>query len=179
VSPLRRSRARLLALAVAVFVLVPAASAAACAGADSRPAAAVRYAQAVRCLLNAQRASAGLGPLAGDRKLARAARRFSAAMVRQGFFDHVSPQGSTMDQRIRAAGYPGRTMAWPQSLRALPAVSEQRRFDRSGCRLVRCSRCGAAAGRTAPFHALGTATAVAPPTSALLLLPEGSGDDTS
>jgi uncharacterized protein YkwD len=110
VSRLRLSRPRLLALAVAVFVLVPAAGAAACAGADSRPAAGARYSQAVRCLLNAQRARGGLAPLASDRKLARAARRFSDAMVRQGFFDHVSPQGSTMDQRIRAAGYSGGTL---------------------------------------------------------------------
>jgi uncharacterized protein YkwD len=129
VSPLRRSRPRLLALAVAVFVLVPAGSAAACTGADSRPAAGVGYSQAVRCLLNAQRASAGLGPLAGDRKLARAARRFSDAMVRQGFFDHVSPQGSTMDQRIRAAGYPGRTIGetigWGAGALATPAAIVQ------------------------------------------------------
>jgi uncharacterized protein YkwD len=110
VSRLRLSRPRLLALAVAVFVLVPAAGAAACAGADIRPVAGARYSQAVRCLLNAQRASGGLAPLASDRKLARAARRFSDAMVRQGFFDHVSPQGSTMDQRIRAAGYSGGTL---------------------------------------------------------------------
>ena len=128
-SPVRLSRPRLLALAVAVFVLVPAANAAACAGADSRPTAGARYSQAVRCLLNAQRASAGLRPLAGDRKLARAARRFSDAMVRQGFFDHVSPRGSTMDQRIRAAGYSGRTLGetigWGAGSLATPAAIVQ------------------------------------------------------
>jgi uncharacterized protein YkwD len=126
VSHLRLSGSRLLGLAVAVLVLVPVASAAACAGADSRPSAGARYSEAVRCLLNAERASAGLGPLASDRRLARAARRFASAMVRQGFFDHVSPQGSTMNQRIRAAGYPGRrlgeTIAWGTGSLATPAA---------------------------------------------------------
>jgi uncharacterized protein YkwD len=123
------SRLRVLALAVAVFVLVPAASAAACAGADRRPAAIAQYSRAVRCLLNQQRAQAGLARLASDRRLARAAAGFSDAMVRQGFFDHVSPTGSTMDQRIRAAGYSGATMGetigWGAGSLAAPAAIVQ------------------------------------------------------
>jgi uncharacterized protein YkwD len=129
VSRLRLSRPRLLALAVAVFVLVPAASAAACGGADSRPTAGAQYSEAVRCLLNAQRAQAGLAPLGPDRRLARAARRFSQAMVRQRFFAHVSPQGSTVDQRVRAAGYSdrtvGETIGWGSGTLATPAAIVQ------------------------------------------------------
>jgi uncharacterized protein YkwD len=125
VSRPRPGRPRLLALAVAVFVLVPAASA----SADSRAAAGAQYREAVRCLLNAQRAQAGLAPLAPNRRLARAARRFSQAMVRQRFFDHVSPQGSTMDRRVRAAGYAqpevGETIAWGAGALATPAAIVQ------------------------------------------------------
>jgi len=129
VSRLRLNRPRLLALAVAVFVLVPAANAAACAGADSASAAGAQYSEAVRCLLNAQRAQAGLAPLAADRRLARAARRYSQAMVRQRFFDHVSPQGSTLDRRVRAAGYSertvGETIGWGAGTLAGPAAIVQ------------------------------------------------------
>jgi uncharacterized protein YkwD len=128
VSRLRLSRPRLLALAVAVFVLVPAANAMACAGADSR-ATGAQYSEAVRCLLNQQRAQARLAPLAADRRLARAARRYSQAMVRQRFFDHVSPQGSTLDQRVRAAGYSertvGETIGWGAGSLAGPAAIVQ------------------------------------------------------
>ena len=45
----------------------------------------------------------GESQLETDRRLARAALGFSHAMVSQQFFAHVSPTGSTMDQRIRAA----------------------------------------------------------------------------
>jgi uncharacterized protein YkwD len=129
VSHLRPSRLRLLAFAVAVFVLVPAAAASACAGAASSPAAGGQYQRAVRCLLNAERSRAGLAPLAGDRALARAARRFSRAMVRQRFFDHVSPSGSTATQRVRAAGYSGvtvgETIGWGVGTQATPAAIVQ------------------------------------------------------
>jgi uncharacterized protein YkwD len=128
-SPLRLSRPRLLAPPVAVSVLAPAASAAARTGADNPPAAGARYSHAVRCLLNQQRAQAGLAPLAPDRRLARAALGFSHAMVSQQFFDHVSPTGSTMDQRIRAAGYPGgrmgETIGWGAGALAASAAIVQ------------------------------------------------------
>jgi uncharacterized protein YkwD len=170
-SPLRFSRPRLLALAVAVSVLVPAASAAACPGAASRPEAGAQYSRAVRCLLNQQRAQAGLAPLASDRRLARAALGFSHAMVRQQFFDHVSPTGSTMDQRIRAAGYSGgrvgETIAWGAGPLAAPAAIVQawmqspphraiimdRRFDQVGLGIAAGSPSGAgdAATVTADF----------------------------
>jgi uncharacterized protein YkwD len=107
----------------------PAANAAACGGADSRPTAGAQYSEAVRCLLNQQRAQARLAPLAADRRLARAARRFSQAMVRQRFFDHVPPQGSTVGQRVRAAEYSarsvGETIGWGAGTLATPAAIVQ------------------------------------------------------
>jgi uncharacterized protein YkwD len=101
-----------LCLAVGALLALPVANALACANADAPPGAVSSrtYAGAVECLVNEQRAAAGLRPLAHDRHLARAARRFSSAMVRERFFDHVSPEGSTLSRRARAAGYSGATL---------------------------------------------------------------------
>jgi uncharacterized protein YkwD len=99
-------------LAVGTLIALPAANALACANADVQPGgvSTIAYARAVECLVNEQRAASGLRPLAHDRHLARAARRFSSAMVRERFFDHVSPEGSTLTRRARAAGYGGLTL---------------------------------------------------------------------
>jgi uncharacterized protein YkwD len=124
----RTHRAGLVSAAVAAFVLVPAASAVACSGASApREAQSTRqYVRAVHCLLNGERARAGLAPLAYDRRLARAARRFSQAMARSGFFDHVSPQGSTLGDRVRQAGWSGgalgETIAWGAGSQSTPAA---------------------------------------------------------
>jgi uncharacterized protein YkwD len=118
----------LLCLAVAAFLAIPVAGALACAGAGARPGTIADddYERAVECLVNEQRAAAGLRPLHHDRRLARAAGRFSAAMVRGGFFDHISPQGSTPGQRARAAGYGsgvlGETIGWGAAALATPAA---------------------------------------------------------
>jgi uncharacterized protein YkwD len=125
----------------------------------------------VRCLLNQERAHAGLAPLASDPRLARAAVGFSHAMVSQQFFDHVSPTGSTMDQRIRAAGYPGartgETIGWGSGAFAAPtaiveawmhspphrAIIMDRRFEEVGLGVAAGSPSGAgdAATVTADF----------------------------
>jgi uncharacterized protein YkwD len=118
-------------LAVVAFLALPAVSAFACAGEQSQPGSvsAATYTRAVECLVNQQRAASGLGGLGHDRRLARAARRYSAAMVRQRFFDHVSPQGSTLSQRARAAGWSGRTLGetlgWGSGTLATPAAIVQ------------------------------------------------------
>jgi uncharacterized protein YkwD len=98
-----------LSLAVLAFLALPVAGAFACAG-EGSPAGSAAYSRAVECLVNQQRAAAGLSALSHDRHLARAARRFSTSMVRQGFFDHVSPSGSTLASRAKAAGWSGRTL---------------------------------------------------------------------
>jgi uncharacterized protein YkwD len=115
-------------LAVLAFLALPVASALACAGEQSQPGATsdVVYERAVECLVNQQRGAAGLSALAHDRHLARAAGRFSASMVRQQFFSHVSPQGSTPGARAHAAGYPGgelgETIGWGAGELATPAA---------------------------------------------------------
>jgi uncharacterized protein YkwD len=115
-------------LAVLTFLALPVASALACAGEQSQPYAVsdVTYERAVECLVNQQRAAAGVSALAHDRHLARAAGRFSTSMVRQQFFSHVSPQGSTPDARAHAAGYSGgslgETIGWGEGELATPVA---------------------------------------------------------
>ena len=107
---------------------MPAAAALACESVGSPSAAsAQRHARAVRCELNQERTSHGLGTLRHDESLALAARRFSGAMVRQGFFDHVSPDGSTLARRLREAGVQmaggvGETIGWGSGTQARPAA---------------------------------------------------------
>jgi uncharacterized protein YkwD len=49
-------------------------------------------------------------PLTMDPRLTAAARGHSADMARRGYFDHDTPEGRTMVDRIRAAGYRGGRM---------------------------------------------------------------------
>jgi uncharacterized protein YkwD len=74
-----------------------------CPGADLMPSsenvADVR--DATLCLLNAQRTRRGLKPLQLSPQLNKSSQRFSQMMVRQSFFDHVSPGGSTLLSRVR------------------------------------------------------------------------------
>jgi uncharacterized protein YkwD len=121
----------LLCLAVVALLALPVASALACSGAQARPGdvSTNTYTRAVECLVNEQRAGAGLAALAHDRHLARAARRFSSSMVREGFFAHVSPEGSTLGSRAQAAGYGGatlgETLGWGSGELATPAAIVQ------------------------------------------------------
>ena len=101
-----RSRPHLLLpllLACTALVLPGSASAATCTGADIIPSAdnLTTVRTATLCLLNKERTSRGLGKLRSDGQLRKAAQRFSATMVRQRFFDHVGPRGSTLDSRVR------------------------------------------------------------------------------
>jgi uncharacterized protein YkwD len=84
-----------------------ASAAASCPGADQVPGAAtLKQARAATlCLINRERARRGLGLLRSRTRLRKAATRHSRNMVRDGFFDHSSPTGSTAAARVRAAGY--------------------------------------------------------------------------
>lgn len=55
-------------------------------------------------LVNRERRAAGLAALAFDEELTAVARRHSADMFARGYFAHVSPEGETPFDRIRAAG---------------------------------------------------------------------------
>jgi uncharacterized protein YkwD len=130
---MRRLRFLLPVFATAAAALtLPASSVAApgCAGAGAHPtkanAAVVRH--ATLCLLNRQRVRHGLPRLREHRSLSHAARRYAGLMVRRRFFDHVSPGGSTMAQRIKRTSYLkgvrgwtlGENLAWGSGSAATP-----------------------------------------------------------
>ena len=61
-----------------------------------------RVRAATLCLLNAERDRRDLAPLRANEQLDAAADRYSTKMVRERFFDHVCPEGSTLTSRVRA-----------------------------------------------------------------------------
>jgi uncharacterized protein YkwD len=111
-----RRKASVLAFALAcVAVLAPAgAQAGDCANTQLRPNRnnldAVR--QAVLCLHNRERSRNGLPSLRENAKLRGAAARHSGNMVAAHFFDHTSPGGGTMVDRIRQTGYLSSAHGW-------------------------------------------------------------------
>ena len=109
-------RAPLLAALLALVALLApsAAQAQGCANVDVKPTRAnlevVRT--AVLCLHNAERARNGLPRLSENPRLRRAAASHTEHMVHARFFDHTSPAGSTMADRIRRTGYTSGTRGW-------------------------------------------------------------------
>jgi uncharacterized protein YkwD len=83
------------------------AAAAACPAATATPDRASRpvVVDATFCLINRERARRGLPRLREDGRLARSAQRYSSEMAVRNFFGHVSPAGTTLTTRLRAAGY--------------------------------------------------------------------------
>jgi uncharacterized protein YkwD len=67
---------------------------------------------AVLCLHNRERSHHGLPRLRENPLLRRAAERHTDNMVSERFFDHTSPSGSTMVERIRRTGYTKRARSW-------------------------------------------------------------------
>ena len=67
---------------------------------------------AVLCLHNAERARHGLRPLRENPSLRRAADRHASHMVGARFFDHTSPGGRGMVDRVRRTGYTSVARAW-------------------------------------------------------------------
>jgi uncharacterized protein YkwD len=117
-------------LATAVVALAAPAGAhasaqtAACAGADLEPNAGnlAQVSQATLCLLNDERAAAGLRPLQYSAALTVPSAAYSTKMVTENFFAHESPDGTTLTSRLTAAGYiapdgdwfVGENLAWGQ-----------------------------------------------------------------
>jgi uncharacterized protein YkwD len=101
-------------LAIAAMLAPAGAQAKACANTSIKPTAAnlevVR--SAVLCLHNAERARHGLPKLRENWRLRRAASRHSTRMVGSHFFDHTTPAGLTMAERIRSTGYTNGAHAW-------------------------------------------------------------------
>ena len=83
------------------------AQAVACPGAEAVPTAANRLEikKALRCLVNAYRTTQGLGTLAANQRLTRAAKLHSDDMVRRRYFAHESPSGADLMTRMRRVRY--------------------------------------------------------------------------
>jgi uncharacterized protein YkwD len=87
--------------------------------------------EAVLCLMNAERTARGLKRLRAQPDLAEAAGRLARQMVRDRFFDHTSPGGSTMVSRIKATSYlrdavrwtVGENLAWGTGTKATPRAT--------------------------------------------------------
>jgi uncharacterized protein YkwD len=96
-----------LVAAMALVGVVPAASAATCRGADAPVGSTSTKASAaaLRCLVNHERRSRGLAPLASEKRLRGAATRLAKQMVARRFFAHVTPDGRTLLDRLRSARY--------------------------------------------------------------------------
>jgi uncharacterized protein YkwD len=103
-----------LVLSVAALAAPAGAQAQGCANTNLRPTRANLEAvrAAVLCLHNEERARHGLPPLHENPRLRRAAERHAEHMVVARFFDHTTPGGSTMLDRIRRAGYTRGARAW-------------------------------------------------------------------
>ena len=67
---------------------------------------------ALRCLVNATRQQHGLPALRSSARLNLAADRHSADMVARGYFAHVTPEGRSVADRVRATGYLGGSGDW-------------------------------------------------------------------
>ena len=124
----RRRAVTLLATAVVALAAPAGAHASAqtapCAGADLVPDAGnlAQVGQATLCLLNDERAAAGLRPLAYSAALSQPSAAYSTRMVSENFFAHESPDGTTLESRLTAARYiapdgdwfVGENLAWGQ-----------------------------------------------------------------
>ncbi|MFP8962803.1 CAP domain-containing protein [Streptomyces nanhaiensis] len=73
-------------------------------GADPAPKDSGPEAQ-VLALVNKERAAAGCGPVTANARLTRAADGYSDTMAASGVLSHTGPDGSTMADRVEAAGY--------------------------------------------------------------------------
>ena len=101
-----------------------------CPGADDRPAhtplSEVRA--ATLCVINQERAGAGLPPLRANRRLRAAAMSHAREMVHRDYFAHVSARGASLGGRVTVSGYAssrdrwaaGEALAWGTGARAAP-----------------------------------------------------------
>jgi uncharacterized protein YkwD len=67
---------------------------------------------ALQCEIERIRAQRGLHRLHANRRLAKAARRHAADMVRRHYFSHYSPAGNDVADRARRTGYAKANCAW-------------------------------------------------------------------
>jgi uncharacterized protein YkwD len=99
------------ALATAIFVSLAVSSAVAAAPAAEQTQL-LTLEQNLRTEINAVRAQYGLRPLRPSHDLTRAAEAYTRTMLRKGFFDHNSPTGITLAQRLKSRYSPAGYARW-------------------------------------------------------------------
>jgi uncharacterized protein YkwD len=142
-----------LTLAVALVAAAPGSAAAQDAGCSYTATAASAASEAilrdaVRCVVNATRAQHGLPALQRSERLAAAAERHSADMVRDRYFAHVSPGGRSVADRVRHTGYLsgagdwtlGEDIGWGTGALGTPAAIVQGWMNSPGHRAVMLGR---------------------------------------
>lgn len=85
---------------------------------------------AVACVVNGIRTDAGLPAVSASARLSLAAQRHASDMAERGYFEHVSPEGATLQRRVTATGYLrgapgwelGEDIAWAEPLVSPAAV---------------------------------------------------------
>ena len=85
---------------------------------------------ALLCVIDAERAARALPAVRASAQLARAAQGHADDMVVRHFFNHVTPGGSTLGDRVNATGYIagrrdwelGEAIAWAQQPLDTPAT---------------------------------------------------------
>lgn len=85
-------------------------------------------------LLNEERIARGLQPLQADTALTRVARRHAADMFSRGYFSHVSPEGASAADRIRAAHIPFRAAGENLALAPTIAIAHEGLMESPGHR---------------------------------------------
>jgi uncharacterized protein YkwD len=114
-------------------------------------------------LVNAERASHGLAPVASEPRLAQAAETYAQVLTINDWFSHVGPDGSTIVDRITATGFPfdtqlGEVLAWGGDWS--PEGIVQAWMDSPGHREQLLEPVYARAGASCYFRVEGAVTAV-------------------
>jgi uncharacterized protein YkwD len=104
----------ILLMAAAAFSSPAAAAGFQCAHASAAPShlSTPAASHALRCLINDVRRAHHLRPVRAERHLRSAARRHADDMAGRDYFAHASPGGTTMEKRVRDAGYLHRVHEW-------------------------------------------------------------------
>jgi uncharacterized protein YkwD len=156
-------------LAVTATALIAAAPAAAssCVGADTEAEGLgqTELETTVTCLINEERAKAGIQPVRTNGSLRQAAAGHSNDMVQDGFFEHTSPSGRTFIDRISNTGYTrgarrwlvGENLVWGSGSRSTPQSMVEAWMGspahRANLLRERFREVGVAAARGTPFDA--------------------------
>jgi uncharacterized protein YkwD len=156
-------------LAAAATALIAAAPAAAssCAGADTEAAglSQAELEDSVHCLINEERAKAGIRPVHSSGALRQAGANHSQDMVSDSYFEHTSPSGRTFIDRITNSGYMrgarrwlvGENLVWGSGSRSTPRAMVDAWLaspaHRANLLRGRFREIGIAAVRGTPFNA--------------------------